>query len=118
MADEMSCAVCGDPLVRAARGRPRRFCSTVHRQLAAELRSWASRAAAGYAANWRAVGNTATAERILEEAALVEAGRYREALALRQAAHDRQREELAAAYRGRGSRAVEEALIEGAKGDL
>jgi endogenous inhibitor of DNA gyrase (YacG/DUF329 family) len=99
--NEMGCAVCGAPLVRAARGRPRRFCSTAHRQRAAELRQWASRAAAGYAANWRAIGNTATAKRIEEEAALVEAGHYREALALRSADHDRQREELAAAYRGR-----------------
>jgi hypothetical protein len=54
-----------------------------------------------FAENWRVIGNTATAERILEEARLVEVGKYREALALRRAAHDREREELAAAYRGR-----------------
>jgi hypothetical protein len=99
-----TCAVCGEPLIQPVRGRPRLFCRPACRQRAAELRSWASRAAASYAANWRAVGNTGMADQIEEEAALIRGGEYREALALRRAAHDREREQLAVAYRGRGKR--------------
>lgn len=93
-----TCAVCGRDLIQPVRGRPRAFCSAACRQHAHELRRWASQAAAGYAASWRAIGDEATADRILEEAALVEKGRYREVLALRRAGHDRRREELEAIY--------------------
>jgi endogenous inhibitor of DNA gyrase (YacG/DUF329 family) len=95
------CAYCGEPLAQAARGRPRRFCGGRCRQAAHELRRWASRSAPLFAESWRAIGNKAMAKEILGEARLVQEGRYREALALRQGAHDREREELAAAYRGR-----------------
>jgi hypothetical protein len=94
-----ACAVCGQELVQPARGRPKRFCGGACRQQALSLRCWASTAAAGYAAQWRSLGAEATAATIEEEAALVRGGEYRAALALRRAAHDRQREELAAAYR-------------------
>jgi endogenous inhibitor of DNA gyrase (YacG/DUF329 family) len=96
-----TCAVCGGELVQSARGRPRAFCSGACRQRAHELRRWAARAAPLFAENWRAIGDIATADRILEEAALVEAGKYREVLASRRAYFDRQREQLAAIYRGR-----------------
>jgi endogenous inhibitor of DNA gyrase (YacG/DUF329 family) len=96
-----ACAFCGEPLAQVARGRPRRFCGGRCRQGAHELRRWASTAAAGYAETWRAIGEIATADRILEEARLVEAGKYGEVLASRRAEADRRHAELAAIYRGR-----------------
>jgi hypothetical protein len=99
-----TCAVCGEPLIQPVRGRPRLFCRPACRQAAHELRAWACRAAPLFAESWRAIGNMAVADQILEEARLVQEGRYREALALRRAAHDREREELAAAYGRRGKR--------------
>jgi hypothetical protein len=98
--EKAACAVCGEPLIQPVRGRPRVFCRGACRQRAAELRRWATQSAAGYAANWRATGDEATADRILEEAALIEVGKYRAALALRRADFDRRREEFAAIMRG------------------
>jgi hypothetical protein len=77
MADEMSCAVCGGQLVQPARGRPRLFCSGACRQRAYELRRWATQSAPGFAADWRSIGDEATAARILEEARLIQSGNYR-----------------------------------------
>ncbi|SRR6266545_142843 len=95
-----TCAVCGEPLIQPVRGRRRLFCRGACRQRASVLRRWATRAAASYAESWRAIGDEATADLLLEEAALVEAGKYREALALRHADFDRRRQELAAIMRG------------------
>jgi endogenous inhibitor of DNA gyrase (YacG/DUF329 family) len=93
------CAVCGGPLVQVARGRRRIFCRQACRQQAFELRRWAREFAPVLAEDWRSIeavgmGRPGTADRILEEAALIEAGCYQQAIQLRRAALDRQHEEL------------------------
>jgi hypothetical protein len=98
MSDETTCAVCRAPIRQALRGRPRAFCSGRCRQRALELRRWADRLAEGFARDWESLGRRDVAEQIREEAGLVRAARYREALELRRAAQERQLEQARRAW--------------------